>query len=157
MKSKKDMKAVHGKGKSTSGGKRGPSALPFKSAAEMKDAQEQVRYYIWRRMEEAKLMHEFVNREEYAFWREEFKEGLVCAYGEKSDLNLVRVYSEGRGIKIDINRSLAEVAPSSETVLGALVDAMSRSFASTYYHAKGILRSSSPDLKKGDFGGDMEF
>ncbi len=75
-------------------------------------------------MEEARAMNEFIQREEYSFWREEFREGLVCAYGEKNDLTLVRIYSEGSGIKININRNLAKVAPSSETVLGTLVQTM---------------------------------
>jgi hypothetical protein len=118
------------------------SGLPFKSARHWKEAQDAVLMQVWRRMEEAKVINELVKRPEYSFWHEEFREGLVCAYGEKSDVNLVRVFSEGNGIKIQINRSLADAAPSAEQVLGALVRAMSESFAATYYRAKGILAAS---------------
>jgi hypothetical protein len=93
-------------------------------------------------MEEAKVIHEMLQRPEYKFWSEEFREGLVCGYGEKGDANLVRVYSDGNGVKIAINRSLADAAPSAEAVLGSLVKAMSESFATTYYKAKGILSAS---------------
>ena len=115
------------------------AGLPFNSARQWKEAQDSVLMQVWRRIEEAKVINELVKREEFSFWHDEFKEGLVCTYGEKSDINLVRVFSEGQGIKILINRSLADAAPSAEQVLGALVKAMSESFAATYYRAKGIL------------------
>ena len=117
------------------------SGLPFKSAKELKEAQEDVRRSVWRRLEEAKVINEMIKREEFGFWTEEFREGLVCCYGEKKD-NLVRVYSEGKGIKININKELADAAPSSEALLGVLVKSMSESFANTYYKAKGILPAS---------------
>ena len=114
------------------------AGLPFKTAKELKEAQEEVRLSVWRRLEEAKVINEMIQREEFGFWTDEFREGLVCCYGEKND-NLVRVYSEGKGIKININKGLADAAPSSEALLGVLVRSMSESFANTYYKAKGIL------------------
>jgi hypothetical protein len=114
------------------------SDLPFKTAKALKDAQQEVQMHIWRRLEEAKALHQFLDREEYKFWHKEFEQGLVCGYGEKTD-NLVRVYSQGRGIQIDINKDLAANVPSSEALLGTLVKSMSESFATTYYKAKGIL------------------
>ncbi len=62
-----------------------------------------------------------IQRTEYKFWSEEFKAGLVCGYGEKGDANLARVFSDGSGVKIAINSSLADAAPSAEAVLGSLV------------------------------------
>jgi hypothetical protein len=118
------------------------AGLPFGSAKAWKEAQEAVLMQVWRRMEEAKVIHEMLKRPEYKFWTDEFKEGLVCGYGEKGDANLVRVYSDGNGVKIAINRSLADAAPSADAVLGSLVKAMSESFATTYYKAKGILSAS---------------
>ena len=118
------------------------AGLPFSSAKAWKEAQDGVLLQVWRRMEEAKVINEMLKRPEYEFWTEEFKQGLVCGYGEKGDANLVRVYSDGNGVKIAINRSLADAAPSAEAVLGSLVRAMSESFAMTYYKAKGILPAS---------------
>lgn len=115
------------------------AGLPFTSAKAWKEAQDAVHMQVWRRMEEAKVINQMLKRPEFSFWKEEFQEGLVCGYGEKGDANLVRVYSEGTGVKVAINRSLADAAPSAEAVLGALVKALSESFAGTYYKAKGIL------------------
>ena len=118
------------------------AGLPFKSARAWKEAQEAVLMQVWRRMEEAKIINDLIQRKEYQFWRDEFKNGLVCVYGEKGDENLVRIASNGEGVQISINRSLADAAPSAEAVLGSLVKAMSESFANTYYRAKGILPAS---------------
>ncbi len=116
------------------------SGLPFQSAKAWKEAQDVIRMQVWRRMEEAKVFDEMLQRSEYKFWGKEFSEGLVCEYVEKGDsTTLVRVFSDGGGIKITINKSLADAAPSAEAVLGALVQSMSQSFATTYYKAKGIL------------------
>lgn len=114
------------------------SDLPFESAKELKEAQHEVQMHIWRRLEEAKTLNQLLKKDEYAFWHDEFKNGLVCGYGEKTS-NLVRVYSKGEGIQIDINKDLAASVPTSEALLGTLVKSMSESFANTYYSAKGIL------------------
>lgn len=114
------------------------AGLPFESAKEMKDAQRAVQMRVWKRLEEARTLEEFLDREEFKFVREEFREGLRCGYGERSE-SLVRVFSEGKGIQIQINKDLADAIPSSETLLGVLVRAMSDSFAVTYYKAKGIM------------------
>jgi len=125
------------------------SELPFKNAKSLKEAQDEIRLQVWKRLEEAKVIDELLKREEYQFWKEEFKEGFACSYGETNE-NLVRVYSEGRGLKININKALASALPSSEQLLEALVRSMADSFAATFYCAKGILPplDAKPDLSK---------
>src|ERR1700738_4342047 len=103
------------------------AGLPFKTATELKNAQEEVQLAIWKRLEEAKAIDALTKRPEYKFWRDEFESGLVCAYGEKNE-NLVRVYSNGPGIKVNINKELASSIPSSEALLGVLVKSMSEAF-----------------------------
>ncbi|MDO9181213.1 MAG: hypothetical protein Q7U04_02335 [Bacteriovorax sp.] len=123
--------------------------VPFKSAKSLKDAQDQIRLQVWRRLEEAKVINEMLKLDNYKFWHDEFSHGLVCSYVEESDMSLVRVSSEGNGIKISINKALAVSAPLGETVLTQLVRAMSESFAQTYYKAKGMIPTS--DIaKKGE-------
>ena len=133
------------------------SGLPFTSAKAWKEAQDAVQMQVWRRMEEARVINDMLKRPEYSFWSEEFKEGLVCGYGEKGDANLVRVYSNGNGVKIAINRTMADAAPSAEAVLGSLVKAMSESFAMTYYRAKGILSASEAQSEEAKQKGISQF
>ncbi len=114
------------------------SGLPFESASELKSAQHEILLAMWTRLEQARAIDELTKREEYQFWREEFAQGLVCAYDDVSNA-LMRVYSDSPGIKITIHRELATTMPTSENIVGVLVKAMSESFANTYYKAKGIL------------------
>lgn len=63
---------------------------------------------VWRRMEKARLINDMLKRPEYKFGTEEFKEGLVYCYGKKGDANLVRGYLDGNGVKVAINRTIAD-------------------------------------------------
>ena len=114
------------------------NGLPFASAAELKAAQHEILLAVWARLEQARAIDELTKREEYQFWREEFAQGLVCAYDDVNN-PLMRVFSDSPGIKVTINRELTTTMPSSENIVGVLVKAMSESFANTYYKAKGIL------------------
>jgi hypothetical protein len=125
------------------------TGLPFKKASDLKKAQDQIHFAVWQRLEEAKAIDSLTRRPEYQFWREEFARGLTCRYGDEGD-DLVRVYSDGVGIKIAVNEAM-NTQESSEALLGTLVKSMSESFATTYYKAKGILpleRPYGPELEK---------
>ena len=86
-------------------------------------------------MEQARVMHELLQRPEYLFWREEFATGYGCRYSEQPE-ELVRVCSDSPGIKVTINKDLAS---DSENILGVLVKSLSESFSTTYYTALRIL------------------
>ncbi len=116
--------------------------LPFSSAKLLKEAQDEVRLQVWRRLEEAKVIHQMLKKENYKFWTEEFTKGLTCSYEAASSNRLVRVFSNEEGIHICINRGIADNAPASEAILKTLVKAMSESFSATYYRAKGIVHPS---------------
>lgn len=118
------------------------SELPFATAKELKIAQDEIRGLVWRRMEEARIINQMIKKNEYKFWADEFKKGLVCSYEETDTQVLVRVYSDEEGIHICINKGIAGTAPASDAVLGTLVKALSESFTSTLYRAKGILTPS---------------
>ncbi|MDD4975181.1 MAG: hypothetical protein PHY93_12560 [Bacteriovorax sp.] len=124
--------------------------MPFKTAKALKDAEDQIHLQVWRRLEEAKIINEMLKLDNYKFWHDEFSNGLTCAYVEEPDMSLVKVSSEGHGIIIKINKSLAVTAPLGETVLTQLVRAMSESFATTYYKAKGLIPTAE-SIKKSDF------
>lgn len=122
--------------------------LPFESATELKKAQEQILREVWGRLEQARALNELIGRPEYAFWRAEFRSGLTCGYGDKKG-QLVRVFSEGEGIQVDIDKDLASKTPSSENILGVLVRSLSESFPTTYYKAKGIIPLETSDKEEG--------
>lgn len=114
------------------------AGLPFSSAAELKAEEKLVRLAAWRQLESARAYNELLQREEYAFWDEYFRAGIACRFA-KEDGNLVRVFSEGKEIRVLINNDFAGDGKAPEKMLGALVRSLSETFTLTYFRARGML------------------
>lgn len=112
--------------------------LPFERASDLKKASDEIRLQVWKRFENARLFNELSQKPEYSFIREELHSGLSCQYGDEA-AHLVKVFSDGVGVKIDINKQLLSDFPSSKDVVESLVRSMGDSFSKSYYQAKGIL------------------
>ncbi len=111
---------------------------PFSKMEDMKKASQEIQQKVWERVEEARVFNEIVEKPEYKFIKDEFKEGLKCKYGD-ADAHLVRVYSEGKGIEIDINPDLASEAAQSGSFVESLIRSTGETFSKSYYKSKGIL------------------
>lgn len=113
---------------------------PFNSSEELKAAQAEILEDTWRKLERARLTRELTQKDEYRFFIETFKKGMVCKYGEKGD-NLVRVsLDDDDTIQISISESM-QSKESSEHLLGVLVESMASSLLSNYLKAMGIVDS----------------
>lgn len=112
---------------------------PFKSAAEMNEKSEEIQMEVWRRLEYARLFQKMTENENYEFVRQELQQGLTCGYGEDTDGYLVRVFSEGIGVKISINKDLVKDTEKSEGFVEALIRSTADSFSKSYYQIKGML------------------
>ncbi len=111
---------------------------PFKSAAEMNQASHDIQMQVWRRLEYSRVFQQMTDNENYKFVQDELKQGLTCDYGEEGAY-LVRVYSEGVGVKISINKDLVKEIDKSEGFVEALIRSTSDSFSKSYYQIKGML------------------
>ena len=112
---------------------------PFKSAAEMNEKSEEIQMEVWKRLEYSRLFQKMTENENYEFVRDELKQGLTCGYGESDDGYLVRVFSEGVGVKISINKDLVKDTEKSEGFVEALIRSTADSFSKSYYQIKGML------------------
>ncbi|PIQ58850.1 MAG: hypothetical protein COW00_13505 [Bdellovibrio sp. CG12_big_fil_rev_8_21_14_0_65_39_13] len=111
---------------------------PFSTAEELKKAQAEILEDTWRRLEKAKAKRELTKKEEYSFFVETFRKGMVCKYGEKDD-NLVRVsLDEDSSVKISISEDMRS-KENSEHLLGVLIESMSSSFLTNYLKAMDIV------------------
>lgn len=122
------------------------AGLPFEKASDLKKAQDELRFQMWKRLENARLFNELSQKEEYQFIKEEFKHGLSCNYGDEADY-LVKVFSEGLGVKIDINKDLVKNIPNSKAFVETLIRSMGDTFSKSYYQAKGILAPDSISIE----------
>jgi hypothetical protein len=123
------------------------AGLPFEKASDLKKAQDELRYQMWKRLENARLFNELSQKDEYNFIKEEFKQGLSCNYGDEVDY-LVKVFSEGRGVKIDINKDLVKNIPNSRAFVETLIRSMGDTFSKSYYQAKGILAADTVSVEE---------
>lgn len=123
------------------------AGLPFERASDLKKAQDELRFQMWKRLENARLFNELSQKEEYQFIKEEFKHGLSCNYGDEADY-LVKVFSEGLGVKIDINKELVKNFPNSKAFVETLIRSMGDTFSKSYYQAKGILAPDSISIEE---------
>lgn len=115
---------------------------PFSSAEELKKAQSEILEETWRKLEKAKAKRELTSKEEYSFFVETFRKGMVCKYGEKDD-NLVRVSLEAdNSVMISISEDMKS-KENSEHLLGVLVESMSSSFLTNYLKAMDIVEEDS--------------
>lgn len=119
---------------------------PFKSATDMNEASKDIQMQVWRRLEYARLFQQMTENENYEFVKEELKQGLTCNYGNTIDGDLVRVFSEGVGIKISINKDLVKEIDKSEGFVEALIRSTADSFSKSYYQIKGMLPTDANEL-----------
>lgn len=120
---------------------------PFKSASEMNEKSEEIQMEVWRRLEYARLFQKMTENKNYEFVRKELQEGLTCGYGEDTEGYLVRVFSEGIGVKISINKDLVKDTEKSEGFVEALIRSTADSFSKSYYQIKGMLPVDAADFK----------
>jgi hypothetical protein len=111
---------------------------PFSTAEELKKAQAEILEDTWRRLEKAKAKRELTKKEEYSFFVETFRKGMVCRYGEKDD-NLVRISLDAdSSVRISISEDMRS-KENSEHLLGVLIESMSSSFLTSYLKAMDIV------------------
>ncbi len=128
------------------------AGTPFSSMADLNTASKELRTETWRQLEKARIKRELLAKEEYKFFLDPFRRGMVCRYGEKND-SLVRVYlSSDGGIQVDINEEMKS-AENSEALLSALIKSTSDSLFSNYLKSMDIIAPADgpeePEAKKG--------
>lgn len=112
---------------------------PFKLMSELKKEEGQVRYEVWKRLSEARVINELIEKEEFAFFRREFRAGIVLTFGTMNEV-WVQVYSEGKGIHVKINNKVTtDASDPSHRLLEVLLKASTQSFGMLYYTALGII------------------
>lgn len=114
------------------------AGTPFASMAELNAASKELRTETWRQLEKARIKRELLAKDEYKFFLDPFRKGMICRYGEKND-SLVRVYlSSDGGIQVDINEEMKS-AENSEALLSALIKSTSDSLFSNYLKSMDII------------------
>lgn len=113
-------------------------ATPFNKVEDLKKARAEIRSKIWKQMETAEVFNEYLQLPDFSSIRKELAEGVKLVSGNSEDY-LVKVSSEGAGIKIDINHNKINESGHSSNYVESVIRSASDTFSKSYYKAKGIL------------------
>lgn len=83
-------------------------ATPFDSVDALAAEEEAIRLAVWRRFQESKVIEEILTKSEFSHVLEELKAGLECALNNNSEDNIYKIYSNGRGLRLEVNEKFAE-------------------------------------------------
>ncbi len=126
-------------------------ATPFESVDELEKEAKTIRLMVWRKFQEARVIDELVTKPDNAFIVEEWRAGLNCYYGTSTN-NIYKIFSEGRGLKLEINKDFTKTLGDLEVkFLEGIVRAGIEAYGTIYLKTKSLLKESDsgPDSFKG--------
>lgn len=128
-------------------------ATPFNSVAELDAEARSIRLSVWRKFNEAQVIHELLSKPENEFILDEWRKGLDARLdaGDPST-RMFRIFSDGQGLKLELNKNFTSTLGEHEArFFEGVVRAGIEGFGSLYMRAKSII--SPPDRGFSDFEG----
>ena len=115
-------------------------ATPFTSVEKMTVEEEAIRLSVWRRFTEAKIISELLTKTDFQHVLEELKAGLCCSIHTDDQEQIYKIFSEGRGLKLELNKKFAESLGEHQIPFfqGAL-QAGIEGYGSLFFQAKGLI------------------
>jgi hypothetical protein len=128
-------------------------ATPFDSVEELDGETASIRLAVWRRITEGKIIDELLSKPECKYLLDEWKAGLLCFFGNDSKNSIYKIYSEGQGLKLQLNKDFAKsLAEHEVTFLEGVVRAGIEGYGALYLRSKSIIQNSESQnsLKKAE-------
>lgn len=130
---------------------------PFKSAAEMTKAQQDCLMDVWKELEYTKNRLNLYKKPEYEIIVEQFRKGLVCAFGENNE-NLFRAFIDEEGYKkVHLNEKLLKKLEIKSQEISYMIKSISELFFNSYDRSIGIVPKNvepvpnkKPDISQGE-------
>ncbi len=115
-------------------------ATPFTSTADLDAEQQAVRLVVWRELAQARATHELLTKPENAFILEEFRAGLTAVVGDRGKDRIYRIFSEGVGLTLELNKDFTKTLGDRETgFMEGIVRAGIEGYGRLYMQAKRLL------------------
>lgn len=128
-------------------------ATPFDSVEELDSETASIRLAMWRRVTEGKILDELLSKPESKYLLDEWRAGLLCFFGNDSKNSIYKIYSEGQGLKLQLNKEFAKsLAEHEVTFLEGVVRAGIEGYGALYLKSKSIIQNSEPQnsIRKAD-------
>ena len=115
-------------------------ATPFKGVDSIDTEESSIRLSVWRRFTEAKVVEELLTKPEFKHVGEELKAGLSCSLNGNPKDQIYKVFSEGKGMKLEVNKKFAESLGDHQVrFFQGVVQAGIEGYGSLYMQMKGLL------------------
>lgn len=120
-------------------------ATPFDSVDELDSETASIRLAVWRRITEGKILDELLSKPECKYLLDEWKAGLLCFLGNDSKNSIYKIYSDGQGLKLQLNKEFAKSLEEHEvTFLEGVVRAGIEGYGALYLKSRLIIPNSEP-------------
>jgi hypothetical protein len=115
-------------------------ATPFSEVSHLDQEEAAIRLAAWQRMTEARVVAELLTKPEFKHVKEELNEGLTCGLGSHAKDRIYRIFSEGLGMKLELNdKFVKSLGKSQVPFFQGAVQAGIEGWGALYWQAKGIL------------------
>jgi len=127
-------------------------ATPFNSVDELDREAKAIRLTVWRRFAEAQIIDELVTKPENKALLEEWKAGLNCFFGTDLNNNFYKIFSEGKGLKLQLNREFTKSLNEAEVrLLEGVVRAGIEGYGALYMRSKSLIQN--PPIESSNISG----
>ena len=124
-------------------------ATPFDNIARMEAEEEAIRLSAWQRMTEVKVFSELLTKPEFTHVKEELKAGLSCGMSSTSKERIYKIFSEGKGMKLELNETYVQSLGDHQIpLIQGAIEAGITGWGTLFWQAKGLLPRASSDAKE---------
>jgi hypothetical protein len=117
-------------------------ATPFDSVEDLDNETASIRLAVWRRVTEGKIIDELLSKPECKYLVDEWRAGLLCFFGSDTKSSIYRIYSEGQGLRLQLNKEFAKSLADHEiTFLEGVVRAGIEGYGALYLRSKSIIQN----------------
>ncbi len=121
-------------------------ATPFETTTELDQEKKAIRLAVWRRFTEAQMINELLTKPDNAFIVEELQAGLLATTESRPMERIFRVFSDGRGIKLELNKEYTRALGDQEIrFVESAVRAGIQGFGYLYLQVKGLVAEKVPE------------
>ena len=123
-------------------------ATPFEGVEVLDAEEEAIRLSVWRRFTEARVVEDLLTKPEFQHVTEELKAGLSCSLQGGSKDHVYKIFSEGKGMKLEVNKKFAEsLGESQARFFQGVVQAGIEGYGAIYMQVKGLLSRPNADTE----------
>ncbi|MER2513205.1 MAG: hypothetical protein ABTQ25_12460 [Nitrosomonas ureae] len=124
-------------------------ATPFDGVDELSAEEKAIRLDVWRRFTESKVVEELLTKPEFKHVVDELHAGLSCSLHGNTKNGIYKIFSEGKGMKLEVNERFAESLGEHQIpFFQGVVQAGIEGWGTIYMQVKGLVSRPAGDARE---------